>query len=61
MDNQRLLVWALFLMLAWITWQQWKVINEEIIGIIRAHDALGIPLVGGFNWAYELRLSLIHI
>ncbi len=23
MDNQRLLVWALFLMLAWITWQQW--------------------------------------
>ena len=26
MDNQRLLVWALFLMLAWITWQQW---NED--------------------------------
>jgi YidC/Oxa1 family membrane protein insertase len=23
MDNQRLLVWALFLMLAWVTWQQW--------------------------------------
>ncbi|MDJ0906317.1 MAG: membrane protein insertase YidC [Woeseiaceae bacterium] len=23
MDNQRLLIWALFLMLAWITWQQW--------------------------------------
>jgi YidC/Oxa1 family membrane protein insertase len=26
MDNQRLLVWALFLMLAWVTWQQW---NED--------------------------------
>ena len=24
MDNQRLLVWALFLMLAWVTWQQWS-------------------------------------
>ena len=38
-----------------ITWQQWKAINEEIIGIIRAHDARGIPLVAGFDWAYELR------
>ena len=23
MDNQRLLIWAVFLMLAWVTWQQW--------------------------------------
>ena len=38
-----------------ISWAQWKAINEEIIGIIRAHDARGIPLVGGFDWAYELR------
>jgi len=38
-----------------ITWAQWKAINEEMIGIIRAHDAKGIPLVGGFDWAYELR------
>ncbi|MBI4916642.1 MAG: cellulase family glycosylhydrolase [Acidobacteria bacterium] len=38
-----------------ITWPQWKAINEEIIGIIRAHGARGIPLVGGFDWAYELR------
>ena len=26
MDNQRLLVWGAFLMLAWFTWQQW---NED--------------------------------
>ncbi len=38
-----------------ITWQQWKAINEEIIGIMRANDGRGIPLVGGFDWAYELR------
>ena len=38
-----------------ITWAQWKAINEEIISIIRANDAKGIPLVGGFDWAYELR------
>jgi aryl-phospho-beta-D-glucosidase BglC (GH1 family) len=37
-----------------ITWQQWKTINEEIIAIIRAHDAKAIPLVAGFDWAYEL-------
>ena len=38
-----------------ITWPQWKAINEEIIGIIRAHDTKAIPLVAGFDWAYELR------
>jgi aryl-phospho-beta-D-glucosidase BglC (GH1 family) len=37
-----------------ITWQQWKTINEEIIAITRAHDAKAIPLVAGFDWAYEL-------
>jgi endoglucanase len=38
-----------------ISWQQWKAINEEIIGVIRANGGNGIPLVGGFDWAYELR------
>lgn len=27
---------------------------EEIIGIIYAHDTNKIPIVAGFNWAYEL-------
>jgi endoglucanase len=38
-----------------ITWSEWREINEEIIGIIFAHDARVIPLVAGFDWAYELR------
>ena len=38
-----------------ISWQEWKAINEQIIGIIYAHDTRVIPLVGGFDWAYELR------
>ena len=38
-----------------VTWQEWKEINEEIIHIIYAHDTNVIPLVGGFDWAYELR------
>jgi endoglucanase len=38
-----------------ISWQEWKEINEQIIGIIYAHDTRVIPLVGGFDWAYELR------
>lgn len=36
------------------TWEQWKALNEEMIGIIRAHGNEAIPLVAGFNWAYDL-------
>ncbi len=38
-----------------ISWEQWKAINEEIISVIYAHDEQVIPLVAGFNWAYDLR------
>jgi hypothetical protein len=27
---------------------------EEIIYVIRAHEAQGVPLVAGFDWAYDL-------
>jgi hypothetical protein len=37
------------------SWAEWKVIVEQMIGIIFAHDTKVIPLVGGFDWAYELR------
>ena len=37
-----------------ITWPEWKAINEELIGVIYAHDRKVIPLVAGFNWAYDL-------
>ncbi len=36
------------------TWSQWKELNEEMITIIRAHGCNAIPLVAGFNWAYDL-------
>lgn len=36
------------------TWAEWKKLNEEMIGIIRAHGNTAIPLVAGFNWAYDL-------
>ncbi len=36
------------------TWQEWKQINEEMITIIRANGGKAIPLVAGFNWAYDL-------
>jgi len=36
------------------TWEQWKVMMEETIGIIRACKSPAIPLVAGFNWAYDL-------
>jgi aryl-phospho-beta-D-glucosidase BglC (GH1 family) len=36
-------------------WNVWKAVNEELIDIIYAHDTKVIPLVAGFNWAYDLR------
>lgn len=37
------------------TWEQWKSIMEEIIVIVRANGATKtIPLIAGFNWAYDL-------
>jgi aryl-phospho-beta-D-glucosidase BglC (GH1 family) len=36
------------------TWSEWKAMNEEMIVIIRANGAKAIPLVAGFNWAYDL-------
>ena len=37
-----------------ITWSEWKKINENIINLIRAYDTETIPLVAGFDWAYDL-------
>ena len=37
------------------TWPQWKAIVEKIIDVIYANDKNVIPLVAGFNWAYDLR------
>ncbi len=36
------------------TWSNWKAFNEEVIGVIYAHDKHVVPLVSGFNWAYDL-------
>jgi len=36
------------------TWAQWKELNEEMITIIRANGSKAVPLVAGFNWAYDL-------
>ena len=36
------------------TWPQWKEIMEDLIGIVRANGSESIPLVAGFDWAYDL-------
>jgi len=38
-----------------LTWPQWKAMAEDIIDVIYANDKNVIPLVGGFDWAYDLR------
>lgn len=37
-----------------MSWEEYKERIEEIIYVIYAHDRNVIPLVGGFNWAYDL-------
>ncbi len=36
------------------SWTQWKEIMEELIIIVRANGAKNIPLIAGFDWAYDL-------
>ena len=37
-----------------VSWSDWKKINEDLIALIRAYDREKIPLVAGFDWAYDL-------
>jgi len=37
-----------------MSWSEWKIINENIIRLIRAYDTEKIPLVAGLDWAYDL-------
>ncbi|MEO8711247.1 MAG: cellulase family glycosylhydrolase [Parafilimonas sp.] len=37
-----------------VSWKDWKQINENIISLIRSYDNETIPLVAGFDWAYDL-------
>jgi hypothetical protein len=41
-----------------MSWSEWKKINEDIINLIRSYDRETIPIVAGFDWAYDL--SPIH-
>ncbi len=37
-----------------LVWEDWKSFNKKVIDIIRANWGEGVPLVAGFNWAYDL-------
>lgn len=37
-----------------MSWEEWKTLNENIIHLIKAYDPETIPLVAGFDWAYDL-------
>jgi endoglucanase len=37
-----------------VSWSDWKKTNEDIIHLIRSFDKQTIPLVAGFDWAYDL-------
>ena len=36
------------------SWDEWKHTNENLITLIRGYDHQNIPLVAGFDWAYDL-------
>jgi len=37
-----------------VNWAEWKHMQEDLIAIIRAYNVKAIPLVAGFDWAYDL-------
>jgi len=37
-----------------LSWEQWKTLNEHLIKLVRAYGVKSIPLVAGFDWAYDL-------
>ncbi len=37
-----------------LTWGQWSDILMDIIAVVRANNSKAVPLVAGFNWAYDL-------
>lgn len=36
------------------SWEEWSAVVEDIVDLIYAHDRRVIPLVAGFDWAYDL-------
>lgn len=40
--------------LGMLTWEQWSDILVDIIAVVRANNPHAVPLVAGFNWAYDL-------
>lgn len=37
-----------------VNWEAWKTIVEDEIAIVRSNNAQAIPMVAGFDWAYDL-------
>jgi endoglucanase len=37
------------------SWEQWKAVNETLIGEIRGNHPRSVIAVAGFNWAYDLQ------
>ena len=37
-----------------VNWMEWKRMQEDLIAVIRAYNPQAIPLVAGFDWAYDL-------
>jgi len=37
------------------SWDEWRNTLEDLIDLVHIYDSTAIPLVGGFNWAYDLR------
>jgi len=41
------------------SWPRWRKTSEDLIAIVRAFDTEKIPLVAGFDWAYDLTPLLL--
>jgi len=37
-----------------VSWEEWRKINEDLVKLIRSYNNQSIPLIAGFDWAYDL-------
>ncbi len=37
-----------------VSWDEWKKLNEDLVIMIHSYDRNKIPIVAGFDWAYDL-------
>jgi len=54
-ENNSVVIYSIFDEPAYITWQAWRPVAQQLVGVIQSHNPRALVLVSGVSWAYDLR------